>query len=826
VAGAILAVATLAVLAAVFSWRQYDDAKKHALNEIDARVVLGKTIFDTYFSGEIAVLQSVASSAAVISGDTTAMGSYFKRVQPPKGLRFPGGLGWVDLDGRVRASSSTSPAQPAVKVADRGYFKTVVATHKPFISAGLEAKSGKQRVIVMAVPTFGRQNKLNGVLAGALSLNLTPSRSSGQTIDLGYEGLAIIDRNGQNIMTPNFARPANTALLAKMRRSQAGMLPDTNGLDGSGGRIVAYTTSPLPGWIIVIDRSPGAVFASARRSLGLELASIAAAALLVIGLLVWLYRRANRNAFAERRRMRIASDLTRSLAEASTPGAAADALAAALAAGQPEALAVVGLPEAGNPRLTLAAFRGAAVPALDRNRESLLEPAAAAYESGEAMQISGQTEVADRFPGLQRDSARHVGALYAAPILGSSGRRLGAVLLLFESPRRLGENDQAHIATHVGQAVQALARTLRQEREHEVAVELQRSLLPEELPSAEGVEFATRYHAGGVGVEVGGDWFDVVRRPDGLLHISVGDVAGRGIPAATLMAQLRNAFRAYALDHDSPAEVTRRLLRHVPEGGMVTTACLTIDPYTRRYRYALAGHPPILLLDRETGEVVHLAEAGAPPLGFASPETIREEEGTLPSRATLIAYTDGLVERRGTSIDAGIDLVSSVLASVGDATAEGLADAVIGAATAGVGADDDAALIVVDVGATPARMQIEIPADPAEMAGLRRRLQAWLELRGVSEDERIDSVLAVHEACINAIEHGYQLAGGTIRLALDHGDGVLRIVVEDHGVWRPPTADPSRGRGILIMETAMHTTRIEHGSDGTKVALEQRLTSR
>ena len=581
-AGAILAAVALAALAALFSWRQYDDAKKHALNEIEARVVLGKTVFDTYFAGEIAVLQSVA----VVRGGHLRRhdrdGPYFKRVQPPKGKQFSGGLGWVDLDGRVRASSSTSPARPRRQRRRPRLLQDGGRDRQALHQRRSRGQAGKRRLIVMAVPTFDRQNKLNGVLAGAL--NLTPSQSNRQTIDLGYEGLSIIDRKGQNIMTPNFARPANTALLATMRRSKAGLLPDTKGLNGSGGRIVAYTTSPLPGWITVIDRSPAAVFASARRSLELELGSIVAAALLVIGLLVWLYRRANRNAFAERRRTRIASDLTRSLAEASTPGAAAGALAAALAAGQPEALAVVGLPEEGNPGLTLAASRGTTVPALDRGRESLLEPAAAAYESGEALQISGQTEVADRFPDLQRDSARHVGALYAAPIVGSSGRRLGAVLLLFESPRRLGENDRAQIAAHVEQAVQALARTLRQEREHEVAVELQRSLLPEELPASDGVEFATRYHAGGVGVEVGGDWFDVVRRPDGLLHVSVGDVAGRGIPAATLMAQLRNAFRAYALDHDSPAEVTRRLLRHVPEGGMVTTACLTIDPCTRRYR--------------------------------------------------------------------------------------------------------------------------------------------------------------------------------------------------------------------------------------------------
>src|SRR5262249_28570840 len=353
---------------------------------------------------------------------------------------------------------------------------------------------------------------------------------------------------------PSFARPTNAALLAQMRRTKTGLLTATKGLDGSGGRIVAYSTSPLPDWISVIDRTPAGLFASARRSLALELGSIAGALLLLLGLLVWLYRRSNRYARAERRRTRITSDFTRALAEASAPGAVADALAATLAAGQPEALAVVGLPEEGSPGLTLAAVQGKAVSALHRRQASLLDPAAAAYEAGEPLQISGQTEVADRFPDLQRDSATHVGALYATPIVGAGGRKLGAVSLFFENPQRLSENEQASIATSVEQATQALARTLRQERDHEVAVELQRSLLPEELPTADGVEFATRYHAGGVGVEVGGDWFDVVHRPDGLVHVSVGDVAGRGIPAATLMAQLRNAFRAYALDHDSPGE--------------------------------------------------------------------------------------------------------------------------------------------------------------------------------------------------------------------------------------------------------------------------------
>ena len=482
--------------------------------------------------------------------------------------------------------------------------------------------------MVTAVPTFDRAGHLSGVLAGAMLL--TPSKTNKRSIDLGFGGLVILDRDGHELTLKDFSAPRNTALLARMRVRKAELLADTHGLDRSGGHVVAYSTSPLPGWTTVIDRSAGSVFASARRSLALELASIAAALLLVLGLLIWVYRRSNRNALDDRRLTQIRTELTRALAEAAAPTAVADALADALAAAYPEGLAVIGLASEEKPELALASARGKALPALGRERPSILAPAAAAYEDGDRIELSGHTEVADRFPELQRDSARHVGAVYAAPILGGTGRKLGAVLMLFGAPERLTENERASIGVKIEQAAQALTRTLHQEREHEVAVALQRSLLPEELPAADGLEFATRYHAGGVGVEVGGDWYDVVRRRDGIFHVSVGDVAGRGIPAATLMAQLRNAFRAYALDHDSPAEITRRLSRHVPEGGMVTTVCLTIDPFTREYAYSLAGHPSVLVLDRASGIVAELG-------GRSAAARLRGSRGDLRARRRAAA---------------------------------------------------------------------------------------------------------------------------------------------------------------------------------------------
>jgi serine phosphatase RsbU (regulator of sigma subunit)/anti-sigma regulatory factor (Ser/Thr protein kinase) len=827
-AGAVLAVATLVAVATVLAWRQYDDGKQHALNEARARVVLAATVFDTYFGGQLSALSSMAAAPSVVAGNTKAMTAYFKRVQGPKGKVFTGGLGWIDLSGRTRASSDPLPRRP-VDVSGRGYFERVVATQKPFISAGLVTRRAHQRALVMAVPTFDAHGRLSGVLAGGFNLQqLTASR---QTENLGYEGLVILDRRGQQLTQPDFARPENRALVARMRREpQPHVLEDTRGLSGSSGRVVAFATATAPGWIVAIDRSGSSVFSSALQSLVLEIVSIVVAALIAVGLIFWMLRRANKHAAAEHDRARVSTALSQALADASTPNDAAGALAAALAASFPDALVLVALRYPDRPELGVAGVAGPRAASFDESDESLLEPANAATEHGEALWVAGDSAVRARFPGLQSGPAGRIRSAYAVPILTRADRLLGAVTVLFRTQYALRGTDRAGIAAYVEQAMQAFSRTVRQEREHEAAVTLQRSLLPEELPSCDGVEMAVRYQAGSAGLEVGGDWYDAVRRPDGRLLLSIGDVAGRGLRAATLMAQLRNAFRAYAFEHASPAEVVRAMLRHVPDDEMVTTVCVAIDPYTQEYRYSLAGHPPPLLVDHGAGTVSRLKDAGAPPLGFTSAIEVVEASGTLPHEATLIAYTDGLVERREANIDEGIDGLASALERA-PATAESvdeLATRLLRHASlnGGAGADDDTAFLIVRTGGAPARVDLEFAADPAQLASLRARLNRWLELRGVGEEDRIDAVIAIHEACINAIEHGYQLRGGTIRVRIDHDRGRLEIVVEDEGEWRPPTPDPGRGRGTLIMQTTMETTRVEHGRNGTRVLLERRLGDR
>jgi anti-sigma regulatory factor (Ser/Thr protein kinase) len=403
---------------------------------------------------------------------------------------------------------------------------------------------------------------------------------------------------------------------------------------------------------------------------------------------------------------------------------------------------------------------------------------------------------------------------------------IGGIALLCRSDELLDPTEWALFDSIVLQAAQAFERSRRSTHDHGVAVRLQRSLLPEALPDVPGVLLAGHYRAGSEGLEVGGDWYDAVLRPDGFVLLSVGDVAGRGIRAATLMAQLRNAFRAYAFDHTSPAEIGRRLLRHVPADEMVTTVTVSLDLYTHACAYAVSGHPPPLLLDGATGAVTRLASSGSPPLGFADPAAIVEEELTLPEHSTLLAYTDGLVERRDTCIDDGIDLLAEVLAeNRGGESADETASRLLGMVheRRGAGFDDDAAFLVLRLMGIPARMDIEIPADPGALALLRTRLRRWLEARGVGEQERIDAVLAIHEACINSVEHGYQLAGGTIRVVVEHREGALDIAVEDQGQWRPPTPDPRRGRGSVIMNATMEAATVHHDRNGTRVELRQRL---
>jgi len=241
-----------------------------------------------------------------------------------------------------------------------------------------------------------------------------------------------------------------------------------------------------------------------------------------------------------------------------------------------------------------------------------------------------------------------------------------------------------------------LNRALLREAAHRSAADvLQRSLLPDRLPSVPGVELAGRSLPGALGHHVGGDWYDVIKLPTGELGLVVGDVVGHDLAAATAMGQLRNALRAYALDDSSPASVLTRLNRAADLLEMVELAtCIyaILDPRTLTVRWSSAGHLAPLV-SHESGTAGLAAVDPGPPLGaLPEPEYVDSVLQLRPGDA-LVLYTDGLVERRGETIDAGLDDLAAIRGPhpSADAMCDLLVSTLLGERSSG----DDVTLLVV-----------------------------------------------------------------------------------------------------------------------------------
>jgi serine phosphatase RsbU (regulator of sigma subunit) len=233
------------------------------------------------------------------------------------------------------------------------------------------------------------------------------------------------------------------------------------------------------------------------------------------------------------------------------------------------------------------------------------------------------------------------------------------------------------------------------ERERGIARTLQDNLLPDEPPEIPGVTTCWRYVAGGDGVDVGGDWYEVLPLPAGRVGVAIGDVVGRGVGAAATMGHLRIALRAYALEDESPAHVARRtarFLRTLDRDQMSTCLYAVFDPATGELSSANAGHPPPLVVSSD-GRAGFLAGKPGLPFGVADEAEYTEARGRLEPGAMLLLYTDGLVEKRGESIDAGLERLRAA-AEGAPADADALCDRVLQALGA-EGRGDDVAVLAV-----------------------------------------------------------------------------------------------------------------------------------
>ncbi len=195
-----------------------------------------------------------------------------------------------------------------------------------------------------------------------------------------------------------------------------------------------------------------------------------------------------------------------------------------------------------------------------------------------------------------------------------------------------------------------------------IAQTLQHALLPDRLPSITGVETAARYRAGERSVDIGGDWYDVIEWPGERLLLVVGDVSGRGLPAGTTMASLRYAIRAYAAQNDSPPVILEKLshLLNVADGQFATVLCVEVAVAQRQVTVTSAGHLPPLLVSAD-GTAYVRPEVGL-PVGVQAGSQYRSTTVSAPPGTTLLAFTDGLVERRGEDLEDGLARLAALAA--------------------------------------------------------------------------------------------------------------------------------------------------------------------
>ena len=239
--------------------------------------------------------------------------------------------------------------------------------------------------------------------------------------------------------------------------------------------------------------------------------------------------------------------------------------------------------------------------------------------------------------------------------------------------------------------------------EHQVAETLQRSLLPR-LPHLAGLDLAARYLASGVGQEVGGDWFDAFPIAGGRCGLVVGDVIGHDVAAASAMAQIRALLRGYAVDGGSPAEVLTRLDRVIDQlqlTQLVTIFYGLLEPPapdgSRLLRYSNAGHvPPIVCQD---AGVEALGGGASVVIGAPISTEYVESEHRLSPGATVVMFTDGLVEVPGGSLTDGLDRLAGNVAQACDKAPEAMCDDLLADASKR-SLRDDVALLVVRLSST------------------------------------------------------------------------------------------------------------------------------
>ncbi|MEU9980531.1 SpoIIE family protein phosphatase [Streptomyces sp. NPDC050856] len=478
-------------------------------------------------------------------------------------------------------------------------------------------------------------------------------------------------------------------------------------------------------------------------------------------------------------------------------------------------------------------------------------PAADVVRTGRAIYLPSPEEYRARYPATWPLAQRFGRESWAFLPLIVAGRTMGAWMAAFTYRVGFTPDERSVLTTVARMLAQALARAGVAESERELSLGLQRTMMPVLGPAIPGMAVAARYVPTGGGLQVGGDWYDMIQLPGGRVALVIGDVQGHDVRAAGLMGQLRIALRAYASEGHRPDAVLSRASRFLygitdtgADGDLAATRFATclyleVDPATGTLDIARAGHPDPAIRMAD-GTVVQRPTAGGLPLGIVPDTDYPTTRLTLEPGETLMVCTDGLLETGGHDLESGWSRIRKLLEAHDGDSLEELADTLVQAVhgpgshhTTGPLADrredDIAVLLLCRTGAparrtTPRRTALTVAqAEPERIAVARRQLRELLH--DWADGEQVDSaVLMVSEMVTNVLVHTDGDALLVAEATGEHGTRRLRVEVADASDELPHRRRPgemaSSGRGLILMEMLAHAWGVDPRGEGKSIWFE------
>ena len=439
--------------------------------------------------------------------------------------------------------------------------------------------------------------------------------------------------------------------------------------------------------------------------------------------------------------------------------------------------------------------------------------------------ISSPEEFVQRYPGMADIPARAGKQAWAFLPLVVSGEVAGLCVIAFAYPRILTGAERALLIALSGLIAQALERGRLFDAEHARAQALQRALLPRELPVLPAVTAAAQYHPAGRGMDVGGDWYDVIPLSADRVALVIGDVMGHGLPEAVIMGRLRTAVQTLSDLELPPDEILSRLndlVNGLGDDSFATCLYAIYDPTTAICSVGRAGHPPPAIVCPD-GRVDFAKGYGDPPLGVADPP-FEVVDLPVPPDGLIVLYTDGLVESAECDIDSGMSRLAELLhthhAQDPNQLCDSLTDAMM---PAGRQRPDDAALLVAQVHATaPDDIATwSLPENGQAASAARRHVRETLGAWDL-DDLTLTTEMLASELVANVVRH----ARGPARLRLLRSRSLVCEVFDGSQTTpriRRASWNDEGGRGLQLIAALSDRWGTRYMDSGKCIWTEQSL---